>query len=88
MIMTILSVLAFLVIGAVIGYVACYFFDRSSIPLSILLGMIGSVGLSWCAKLLGVGAGILSFSLWGIVAGILGACLLVVGYGILSRRLG
>lgn len=81
-----LSILAFLAIGALVGFLGTRLFEQSNLTISILLGMVGSFGFSWLAKLLGLGTGFLSFSLWGVVFGILGACVCVAIYGFIARR--
>lgn len=81
-----LSILAFLAIGALVGFLGTRLFEGASMIVSILLGILGSFGASWISKLLGLGTGFLSFSLWGVVFGILGACLLVAIYGLIARR--
>lgn len=85
--MAIVSVAVFLVIGIAIGFAGSMLFPQSNKLLSILLGAVGSIGLSWVAKLLGFGAGFLSFSLWGIIAAIVGACLLTAIYGVIAKRI-
>lgn len=88
MIMKVMAVLAFIAIGALVGFLAYRFlFAASSLVIHILLGIAGSLGASWGMGLLGFGTGILSFSWQGIVFGILGACLLVAIYGLVGRYL-
>lgn len=86
MMMTILSILAFLAIGVLIGFLGTKLFEGSNPILSMVLGAVGSFAASWCAELLGLGTGILTISLWGVVFGILGACLLVAVYGFIAHR--
>lgn len=83
---TLLSILAFLAIGALVGFLGARLFEGISMIASVLLGVVGSFGASWIAKLLGLGTGFLSFSLWGVVFGIIGACLLVAIYGFIARK--
>lgn len=85
--MVILYVVAFIAIGAIIGFAGSRLFEGSNPVISILLGLVGSLGLSWVASLLGIGGGFLSLTLWGIVAAIIGACLLVGIYGFVNKRL-
>lgn len=85
--MVILYVVAFVAIGAVIGFLGSRLFEGSNPVISILLGLVGSLGLSWVASLLGLGGGFLALTLWGIVTAIIGACLLVGLYGIINKRL-
>lgn len=88
MIMKVVAVLAFIAIGALLGFLAYRFlFAGTSLVVNILLGIVGSLGASWGMSLLGFGTGILSFSLQGILFGILGACLLIAIYGLVSRYL-
>lgn len=82
------SVLLFMVLGALIGYLGTLMFKGVSLVVSIILGLVGSLGISWVAKLLGLGAGFVSFSVWGVVFGILGACLAVGIYGLIARKSG
>lgn len=81
-----LPILAFLAIGGLVGFLGTRLFEGTSMAVSLLLGVLGSFGASWIAKLLGLGAGFLAFSLWGVVFGIIGACLLVAIYGLIARR--
>lgn len=81
-----LSILAFVAIGALVGYLGTRLFEGANLWISILLGLVGSFGASWLGKFLGMGTGFMSFSLWGIVFAILGACLLVAVYGFFARR--
>lgn len=81
-----LSILAFAAVGALIGFLGYKLFSGTSLLVSIFLGLAGSFGISWVAKLLHFGTGFLSISLWGMVAGILGACLFVGIYGFIMQR--
>ena len=83
---TFLSVLVFAAIGLLAGFLATRLFKGARMLLSLILGLIGSFGVSWVAKLLGLGTGFLSISLWGIVAGIVGAALVVCIYGLIAKR--
>ena len=88
MIMKVVAVLAFIAIGALIGFLAYRFlFSSTSLVIHVLLGIAGSLGASWGMSLLGYGAGILAFSWQSIVFGILGACILVAVYGLIGRHL-
>lgn len=82
----ILAALAFLAIGALAGFLGTRLFEGINTLASIVLGVVGSFAASWIAKLLGLGTGFLSFSLWGVVFGIIGACLFVAIYGFIARR--
>lgn len=82
---TFLTILMFVAIGALIGFLGAKLFQNTSLILTIILGLLGSFGASWVANLLGLGAGVLSFSIWGLVFGVLGACLFVGVYGLISR---
>lgn len=87
MIMTLfLVILAFVAIGALIGFLGTRMFEGANLWISIVVGLVGSFGASWLAKILGLGTGFMSFSMWGVVFGILGACLLVAVYGFIARR--
>lgn len=83
---TILCILVFAIIGAAIGFAGTLLSDQGNKVLSIILGVVGSLGVSWIASLLGLGAGFLAFSLWGIIFGVLGACILVGVYAMTNRR--
>lgn len=83
---TILCVLVFIAMGAAIGFAGNMMSEKSNRVVSIVLGVAGSLGISWIASLLGLGAGFLAFSVWGIVFGILGACVLVGIYTVISKR--
>lgn len=80
------SVLIFAVVGALVGFLGTRIFSGMSLIVSILLGLVGAFGVSWLAGLLGLGTGFLTFSIWGLVFGILGACLTVGIYGFIVRR--
>lgn len=82
----ILAVLVFIAIGAAIGFVGSLLSDSSNRMISIVVGVAGSLAISWIASLLGLGAGFLAFSLWGIILGILGAAAAVGIYVAISRR--
>ena len=86
--MVILYIAAFVAIGVVIGFLGSRLFEGSSPVISILMGLVGSLGLSWLGSLFGLGGGFLSFTLWGLVIAILGACLLTGIYGFISKRMG
>lgn len=83
---TFLSILVFAAIGLLVGFLATRLFNGISMMVSVLLGLLGSFGISWLAKLLGLGTGFLSLSVWGVVMGIVGACLIVAIYGLIARR--
>lgn len=84
---TLLSVVVFIAIGGLIGFLGSRLFEGSSLLIDILLGLVGAFGFSWLASLLGLGSGFMTFSLWGLVTGIAGAFLLVAVYGLIQRRL-
>lgn len=87
MLMNVLSVLCFTAIGALIGFLFNYFlYTSSSLSISIILGIVGSLAFSWLGKLLGLGQGFFVFSVWGMLFAILGAALLVWIYGFISKR--
>lgn len=83
---TFLSILVFAAIGALVGFLGTRLFKGASLLISIILGLVGSFGISWVCKLLGLGAGFLSLSVWGVVMGVVGACLAVAIYGLIARR--
>lgn len=83
---TLVCVLIFIAVGALVGFLGSRLFKGSSLIIDMLLGLVGSFGFSWLASLLGLGTGFVSFSVWGLIIGILGACLLVAIYGLISRR--
>lgn len=83
---TFLSVLIFVAIGALIGVLFSRLFEGTSLVVGILLGLAGSFGFSWLASLLGLGSGFLTISVWGVVFGVVGACLLTVIYGFIAQR--
>jgi len=87
MAMTILSVTTFILIGALIGFLANRFlYENSSMLIDVILGIVGSLGFSWGATLFGLGKGFLAFSVWGVVLAILGAILLVWIYCFINER--
>lgn len=83
---TFLCILVFIAIGAAVGFVGSMISEKANRMVSIVLGLAGSLGISWIVSLFGLGAGFVSFSLWGIIAGIVGACLLVGIYAAVSKR--
>ena len=83
---TFLWVLLFIAIGALVGFLGTRLFRGMSLVISLLLGVVGSIGVSWIGKLLGVGLGFMAFSWWGIILSILGACLTVGIYGFIAQR--
>lgn len=83
---TFLWVLLFIAIGALVGFLGTRLFDGMSLLVSLLLGVVGSLGVSWIGKLLGLGAGFTAFSWWGLVFAIAGACLVVAVYGFVAQR--
>lgn len=83
---TFLWVLLFIAIGALIGYLGSRLFTGASLVVSLLLGVIGSLGISWVGKLLGLGAGFTAFSWWGLILAIAGAALATAIYGFIARR--
>lgn len=82
---TILSLLVFLLIGSVAGVAFHKKYD-TSLLLNVILGIVGSLGVSWLVGLLGLGSGFMALSLWGIVFGIVGAVLLPLIYGLMQNR--
>lgn len=83
---TFLWVLLFIAIGALIGFLGTRLFRGMSLAISLLLGVVGSLGISWVGKLLGLGAGFTAFSWWGLIFGIVGAFLVVAIYGLIAQR--
>lgn len=83
---TFLWVLLFIAIGALVGFLGTRLFKGMSLVLSLLLGVVGSLGISWVGKLLGAGLGFTAFSWWGLILGIAGAALVVAVYGLIARR--
>lgn len=83
---TFLAILVFAVIGVAVGFLGSLVSDKLNRVTSIILGVVGSLGISWLASLIGVGAGFMAFSLWGIVFGIVGACAVVGIYAFANRR--
>lgn len=83
---TFVCVLLFAAVGLLVGFLGSRLFKGASPLLSILLGLVGSFGISWLVSLLGLGAGFLSFSWWGLIMGIVGACLVVAIYGLIAKK--
>lgn len=83
---TFVCILIFAAVGLLIGFLGSRLFGGTSLLLNLLLGLVGSFGVSWVASLLKVGAGFMTFSWWGLVMGILGACLTVGVYGLIVRH--
>lgn len=69
------SVLVFILLGVGGGFLLTRRYNETSLLTNILLGIAGSLVLSWLMKLIGVGMGFTAFSFWGIVFGIIGALL-------------
>lgn len=80
------SVLLFIAIGALAGILGARFFKGTSLVFDIILGLVGSLGFSWLTGWLGFGTGFFALSLWGVIFGIFGACLIVAIYGCLNKR--
>lgn len=83
---TLVCILIFAAVGLLVGFLGSRLFGGSSLLLSLLLGLVGSFGVSWLASLLKLGTGFITFSWWGLVMGILGASLAVGIYGFIVRR--
>lgn len=85
---TFVCVLIFVAVGALVGFIGSRIFKGTSLLIDIVLGLVGSFGISWLVSLLGLGGGFLTFTVWGLVFGILGAFLLVAIYGFIQGRKG
>ena len=76
---TILSIVIFLAIGALAGWLACLLTKtKGTLLFSILLGIVGAFVGSWLGGLLGLTTGgILSFSVPSILSAVVGAVVVV-----------
>lgn len=83
---TLVCVVIFAAVGLLIGFLGSRLFSGVNLGISLILGVIGSIGIAWVASLLGLGSGLLTFSWWGLIMGILGSCLVVAIYGFIAKR--
>jgi len=85
----IISILLWLLFGAVVGWLAGIIMKSSSSLLgNIIFGIIGSFVGGFIASTLGFGGlgGNFSFNVMNIIISVAGACLVVFVVGILRRR--
>lgn len=73
---TFLSILFFIALGAGAGLLVTRRYKESSLLANILAGIAGSLTISWLASLLGLGAGFAALSVWGVLFGAAGGCLI------------
>ncbi|MDO4582361.1 MAG: GlsB/YeaQ/YmgE family stress response membrane protein [Bacillota bacterium] len=74
--MNILSLIIWLAVGALIGFIAGKIMkSKSGLIGNIIIGIVGSALGGWLAGLLGIGGA--GFSLGGLLVSIGGACLLI-----------
>lgn len=84
------TLIAALVAGIIVGPLARLILpgkQNISIPMTILLGALGSLLGSWLGSLFfDYEGGLLNF--WGIILGVIGALILVLAYGAITGRNG
>lgn len=74
-----MSILAWIILGLIAGFIASRIVNRrgSGLVLDLVIGIVGAVIGGWIVTALG-GAGITGFNLWSLLVAILGAIVLLV----------
>ncbi|MBR5430540.1 MAG: GlsB/YeaQ/YmgE family stress response membrane protein [Firmicutes bacterium] len=83
-----MGILSWLVFGAIVGWVASLIMGRSrrmGLGMDIIVGIVGSFIGGWLGNLIGVGGGY-SFTKWGFVTSIIGACLLLMLFSRVNKK--
>ena len=79
-----ITILLWLVFGALVGWIAGIIMkSKSSLLMNIVFGIVGSVVGGFIASLIGLGGlgGTFSFNIWNILISIAGACLVIFVVG-------
>jgi uncharacterized membrane protein YeaQ/YmgE (transglycosylase-associated protein family) len=83
-----MSLLAWIVLGLVAGFVASKIVNKTGegFLLDLVLGIVGAVAGGWVFNVLGM-AGVTGFNLYSLVVAVIGAVLVLVLYhAVLGRR--
>lgn len=74
-----MSILAWIILGLIAGFIASRIVNRrgSGLVLDLVIGIVGAVIGGWIVTALG-GAGITGFNLWSLLVAILGAIVLLI----------
>ena len=83
-----MGIIAWLIFGAIIGWIASKIMGtdaQQGALLNIVVGIVGALLGGWVANLLGMGAGFESFfDPWSWIIAIVGACLLLFLWGLVT----
>ncbi|HKV15469.1 MAG TPA: GlsB/YeaQ/YmgE family stress response membrane protein [Reyranella sp.] len=81
-----MSILAWIILGLIAGFIASRIVNRrgSGLVLDLVIGIVGAVIGGWIVTALG-GAGITGFNLWSLLVAILGAIVLLVLVHVVRR---
>lgn len=81
-----MGIIIWVLVGAVLGFLANYIFNRDNIIGNVITGIVGSALAGWVATLFSVGAWN-AFNLVNLLIAAAGACLLLgAGYKLLSKH--
>jgi len=82
-----MSLLAWIILGLVAGFVASKLVNRSGegFVLDIVLGVIGAVAGGWVFNVFGM-AGVTGLNLYSLLVAVVGAVLVLVAYHAITRR--
>ena len=82
-----MSLLAWIILGLVAGFVASKIVNRSGegFVLDIVLGIVGAIAGGWLFQVFGM-AGVTGFNLYSLMVAIAGSVLLLVAYHAISGR--
>lgn len=82
----IMSVIAWIVLGLIAGFIASKLVNRSGqgLPLDILLGIVGAVIGGWIFHAAGA-VGVTGFNVWSLMVAIIGAMVLLVVWHAIRR---
>jgi uncharacterized membrane protein YeaQ/YmgE (transglycosylase-associated protein family) len=82
-----MSIIAWLVLGLIAGFIASKIVDREGkgLLMNLLLGVVGAEVGGWRFRLFGM-SGVTGFNLYSLVVAVLGAVILLFVYHALIRR--
>jgi uncharacterized membrane protein YeaQ/YmgE (transglycosylase-associated protein family) len=82
-----MSIIAWLVLGLIAGFIASKIVDREGkgLLMNLLLGVVGAEVGGWLFRLFGM-SGVTGFNLYSLVVAVLGAVILLFIYHALIRR--
>ena len=86
--MSITSLVIWLVLGAVAGWIAGIIMKTGSgsVVTNIIVGIIGAFLGGWIASLIGVGGATGGFSIVSVITAVVGACVLLFVLGLVQKR--